>query len=117
MFGLFEKEWSYDSVPDMTGKICLVTGGSSGLGRQSCLELAKKGASVYVIGRDQKKTMKAIKDIINETSNQNIHFLKADFMDLESVCAMADAFLAKDVPLHLLLNNAGSFHHNLFIFI
>ena len=94
-------------MPDMSGKNVIVTGGSSGLGKHSSLELARKGANVYVVGRNEEKTISVIDWIKKETSNENVFFLKADFMDLKTVVACADSFIAKGIALHVLLNNAG----------
>ncbi|KAJ3356955.1 hypothetical protein HDU83_009125 [Entophlyctis luteolus] len=95
-------------LPDLTGKVALVTGASSGLGKETALQLALKGAHVFCVGRSAEKTQAAIDDIVTKSTNSNVEFLQADFMDLESVEAAADVFIARKLPLHILVNNAGT---------
>jgi NAD(P)-dependent dehydrogenase (short-subunit alcohol dehydrogenase family) len=84
-----------------------VTGASAGLGAETSLQLAQKGAHVFCMGRSKDKTTAVIDKIIQETGNSKVEFLQADLMDLKSVENAADAFLAKRLPLHILVNNAG----------
>ena len=94
-------------LPDLTGKVALVTGASTGLGKVTAQELARKGAHVFCVGRTPEKTKAAIEDIKKITGNEHVEFIQADLMDLKSVEAAADTFLSKNLPLHILVNNAG----------
>lgn len=59
----------------MKGKICLITGGNSGIGKATALELAKKGATIVLLCRNEERGKKAIQDIIKETGNTQVdHF-------------------------------------------
>jgi retinol dehydrogenase 12 len=95
-------------LPDLTGKTALVTGASTGLGKITAMELARKGCKVYCLGRSKEKTMAAIDDIKRETGNEKIEFLEADLQDLDSVQEASEAFLRDSKDLHILVNNAGT---------
>jgi NAD(P)-dependent dehydrogenase (short-subunit alcohol dehydrogenase family) len=103
-YAAFEHE---RDLPSLEGKVAIVTGASAGLGAETCLVLAKKGAHVFCMGRSKDKTMAVIDNIINTTGNKKVEFLQADFMDLKSVEKAAHEFLSRKLPLHILVNNAG----------
>ena len=72
-------------LPDLNGKVAIVTGASTGLGKETAKELARKGAKVFCVGRTVEKTNTAIEEIKKETGNDDVFFIKGDFMDLKSV--------------------------------
>ncbi|KAI8800114.1 hypothetical protein BJ742DRAFT_860307 [Cladochytrium replicatum] len=100
-------KWDYGKIPSLDGKVVIITGGSTGLGKIQALEMAKKGAHVFVVGRSPEKTNAAVEEIKKASGNSKVEFLYADLMDLASVEKCADDFLAKNLPLHILVNNAG----------
>ena len=71
----------------MPGKVCLITGATSGIGKATAVALAAQGARVIVAGRDQKKAEQTIRWIQAETGNQAVDYLLADFCDLGQVRA------------------------------
>lgn len=77
--GKFKKE------TDETGKVVIVTGSNTGIGKETVLELARRGATVYMACRDKKRTEVARLEIIKETDNQNIFFLELDLSSLQSI--------------------------------
>jgi NAD(P)-dependent dehydrogenase (short-subunit alcohol dehydrogenase family) len=91
----------------LEGKTALITGASAGIGEQIARGLAKAGARVFFAGRDRQKTETVIDTLRAETRNGALEFLPLDLADLASVKACADAFLAKGLPLDLLIANAG----------
>ncbi|KAJ3063661.1 hypothetical protein HK102_008413, partial [Quaeritorhiza haematococci] len=99
--------WTFNDIPDLSGKVAIVTGGYTGLGRVTCLELARKNAHVIVAGRNKSKGDPVIEALKKETNNSNIEFGEIDLLSLKSVDKFADSFLAKNIPLHILINNAG----------
>lgn len=101
------RKWGFEDIPNLDRKVTIVTGASSGLGVITARELARKGAHVFCVGRSEEKTMAVIQSLIQETGNERIEFLQADLMDLSSVKSAAESFLARDLPLHILVNNAG----------
>lgn len=93
-------------LPDLTGRIALVTGANTGIGRVTAVELARAGATVYLACRSRERTEPVLREIA-AMGKGAAHFLALDLGDLESVRACAQAFLATGQPLHLLINNAG----------
>ncbi|GAB5587902.1 hypothetical protein Unana1_02802 [Umbelopsis nana] len=101
------KHFTLEQVPDMTGKICIVTGGNTGIGKICAFELAKKNAHVIIASRTPSKALAVVNEIKAETKNEKIEFLQLDLLSLASVTNFIAEFKAKNLPLHLLLNNAG----------
>jgi NAD(P)-dependent dehydrogenase (short-subunit alcohol dehydrogenase family) len=94
----------------MKGRICLVTGANSGIGKATALELAKMGATVVMVARNSQKGQDALAEIRKETGNDSLDLLIADLSSLESVKLLATQFIAKYPKLHVLVNNAGLFN-------
>jgi NAD(P)-dependent dehydrogenase (short-subunit alcohol dehydrogenase family) len=92
-------------MSDMHGKVCLITGASSGIGRVTAEVLAQRGARVLLACRDAAKTEPVLRAIASAGGRAELVAL--DLGDLESVRACAAAVLARDEPLHVLINNAG----------
>ncbi len=93
----------------MNGRVCLVTGGNSGIGKATALGLAKLGASVVIVSRDRAKGEAAVAEIRSKSGNQHVELLVADLSSLQSVRELARDFVAKHQQLHVLVNNAGIF--------
>ena len=89
---------------DMTGRVALVTGATSGLGRQTALELARLGASVVLVGRNPEKTRVVAERIRAQTGNSKLSIEIADLSVMEQVRALASRI---EAPVHILVNNAG----------
>jgi len=92
---------------DLNGKVAIVTGASSGLGVETARALALRGAHVFLAVRDTNKALPFAQQIKDSTKNQNVEIAKLDLGNLDSVRAFAKEFLAKDLPLNILINNAG----------
>jgi len=91
----------------LEGRVALVTGANTGIGRVTALELAKRGARVIVGVRSVDKVQSLIDEARSATGRDAIHALPIDLGDFASIRAFAANVLAKDEPLHLLINNAG----------
>ncbi|KAK7946973.1 uncharacterized protein PG986_011294 [Apiospora aurea] len=96
-----------DSLPDLKGKVYIVTGGNSGIGYYTVSHLAEHGAHVYLGARSQEKGTAAIANIKKTHPTARIDLLQLDHTDLASVVAAAQRFLALETALHGLVNNAG----------
>ncbi|MBV9093222.1 MAG: SDR family oxidoreductase [Streptosporangiaceae bacterium] len=92
---------------DLDGRTFLVTGASTGIGRATALALAQRGGRVYLASRSRDKGEAATVAVRAASPAGSAAFLPLDLADLESVRACAAAFLARDEPLHVLVNNAG----------
>lgn len=94
---------------DLTGYNVLVTGGNQGLGLETVRVFAKAGATVYLTARSPEKAVDAVNEVIESTGNSKVHVEQLDLNSLEKVRAFVKQFLEKNVPLHILVNNAGCF--------
>jgi NAD(P)-dependent dehydrogenase (short-subunit alcohol dehydrogenase family) len=92
----------------MNGKICLVTGGTNGIGKSTALELTRMGATVVIVGRDAQKTSEVVQEIRAASGNPNVDSLLADLSSQQEVRRLAHEFKNKYSQLHVLLNNAGA---------
>jgi retinol dehydrogenase 12 len=92
---------------ELRGRHYLVTGANTGIGRVTAAELARRGASVILAGRSAERTGPVVAAIAAETGNPAVEFLPLDLADLASVRAAAATVLARERPLHVLVNNAG----------
>jgi len=90
---------------DLDGKICLITGASSGIGQVTAQVLASRGAKVWLACRNRSKT-EPVLDAIARAGGV-ARFVPLDLSDLDSVRQCASVVLAEDEPLQLLINNAG----------
>ncbi|KAF8195273.1 hypothetical protein K438DRAFT_1673984 [Mycena galopus ATCC 62051] len=93
-------------IPDLSGKIILVTGGNTGIGYETVKQLLLKNAKVYLAARSPDKAAAAIKRLETET-NKTAIFLQLDLADLPSVRRAAETFLAQEERLDILFNNGG----------
>lgn len=91
----------------LAGKVAFVTGANTGIGRATALELARAGAHVFVACRSRPKGEEAANDIRARSGNEDVEYFDLDLASLASVRDGAARFLARDLPLHLLINNAG----------
>ncbi len=94
-------------VPDLHGKLAVITGANSGTGREAAKRLAAAGATVVMAVRTPSKGATARDEILAVTPAARIEIEQLDLADLGSVHAFADRFAARSNTLHILLNNAG----------
>jgi|SRR5581483_2874522 len=91
----------------MAGKICMITGANSGIGKETALGLAKAGATVVMVSRNPSKGRRAQDEIKQLSGNPSIDLFLADLSSLQSVRQLAADFQQKYHQLHVLINNAG----------
>ncbi len=99
--------WSVDHLPDMTGRVVIVTGANSGLGLETTRGLAARGAHVVMACRDADKTRDAITAIRATDDCAKLEFLQLDLAHLMSVRNFAQQFSMRHQRLDILCNNAG----------
>jgi NAD(P)-dependent dehydrogenase (short-subunit alcohol dehydrogenase family) len=91
----------------MAGKICMVTGATSGLGKATAEGLAALGAKVILVARDQRKAEEVKREIAQRTGNDSSELLLADLSSSASIRSAAADFLSRHPKLHVLVNQAG----------
>ncbi|XP_011909274.1 PREDICTED: retinol dehydrogenase 12 isoform X2 [Cercocebus atys] len=91
----------------LPGKVVVITGANTGIGKETARELASRGARVYIACRDVLKGESAASEIRVDTKNSQVLVRKLDLSDTKSIRAFAEAFLAEEKQLHILINNAG----------
>ncbi|KAI1314547.1 hypothetical protein EDD11_002022 [Mortierella claussenii] len=106
--------FSHDQIPDLTGKVAIVTGANTGLGYATTVALAGHGAHVFLACRSKERAMNAITRAQEEIKKKFPHltepkmeFLELDLNDMRKCRDSAKAFLKKGLPLHLLICNSG----------
>ncbi|KAF9917603.1 hypothetical protein BX616_000488 [Lobosporangium transversale] len=102
-------------IPDLTGKVAIVTGANCGLGYATAVALAAHGARVFFACRSQLRALEAIERAKEEIKrkhpqlnpNPEFDFLKLDLNDMRQCHHAAQQFLDRGLPLHILINNGG----------
>jgi NAD(P)-dependent dehydrogenase (short-subunit alcohol dehydrogenase family) len=88
-------------------KVCIVTGGNSGIGKATVAGLAQRGATVVIACRDVDKGKAALDEVVAKTGSKDLHVMQLDLASLKSVRGFAAAFIAKFSRLDVLVENAG----------
>tara|TARA_R110002096_G_scaffold147671_22_gene307814 strand:- start:10862 stop:11707 length:846 start_codon:yes stop_codon:yes gene_type:complete len=89
------------------GHTFVVTGGTGGIGLEVARQLANTGACVVIVGRSEERTQRAQDDLINSTSNPEIHPFLADLSSMEEVAALATNIQRQFPSIQGLINNAA----------
>ncbi|OAV88717.1 hypothetical protein, variant [Puccinia triticina 1-1 BBBD Race 1] len=103
----FRWRWSVKEMPDLSGRVAIVTGGNLGIGFVTCLELARRGAKVYLASRTESRAKSAIEEIKQLVPDAQLGFIHFDLTILSSAKAAAEEFMSKESRLDMLINNAG----------
>ena len=96
---------------EIKNKNVLITGATSGIGEATAIDLAKKGANIFFIARNNLKAQN-LSDKIESISGKRSKFFIADLASLKNIKESALEFISLDIPLHVLLNNAGLINNN-----
>jgi NAD(P)-dependent dehydrogenase (short-subunit alcohol dehydrogenase family) len=96
----------------MQESVCLITGATSGIGRATAFELARRGSAVVVVGRNNEKCARTVEEIIRNTGNSSVDYLAADLSSQRDIHTLAQQFRSKYSRLNVLVNNAGTIAWN-----
>ena len=99
--------WTDTDIPDLSGRVVLITGATSGLGLQSALALAEHGAQVILAGRSPEKLRSAEAEVVAVATGSAPTTVDVDLASLTSIRAAAEQVGARVGHLDVLLNNAG----------
>lgn len=102
-----KENWTTANIPDLTGKVIIVTGGNSGIGFEAAKEFARKGAKTILACRNMDKAEAALAEIKAEIPNAPVEIILLDLASLASIHQFANKFIKKYKQLDVLVNNAG----------
>ncbi|XP_071478754.1 retinol dehydrogenase 12-like [Diadema antillarum] len=91
----------------LDGKTVIITGANAGIGRETAVDLASRGARVIMACRNPTKAQAALAKVRQRSGSDNVVFKQVDTSDLKSVRAFADQILKEEDRLDILINNAG----------
>jgi NAD(P)-dependent dehydrogenase (short-subunit alcohol dehydrogenase family) len=94
-------------VTTLEDKVCVVTGGTDGIGKAAAYGLALQGATLLVHGRDRDKGVRAVAELKARSGNPSIEFVQADFASLAAVRRLAAEIVQRAPRVDVLVNNAG----------
>jgi NAD(P)-dependent dehydrogenase (short-subunit alcohol dehydrogenase family) len=102
-----KEKWTAENIPNLKGKVAVVTGSSSGIGYEAARVLGAKQASVIIAVRSLEKGNKAAEKILAENKEAEVEVRELDLANLASVKKFAEDFQKDHSQLDLLINNAG----------
>ena len=91
----------------LDGKTVIITGGNTGIGKETAIDLAKRNARIIVACRSQEKGKKAEVDIRRESGSSDVHFHQMDLSSFQSIRKFAKEVLSEESRIDILINNAG----------
>jgi len=97
----------YEGVESAEGKVIIVTGANTGIGKETVRDLARRKAKVVMACRDMNKCEEARKEIVLETKNKYVYCRKCDLASFQSIRNFAEQFKREHDRLDVLINNAG----------
>jgi retinol dehydrogenase-12 len=89
------------------GKVVVITGANTGIGKESAVDLARRGGKIYLACRDIKRGEDALKEILERSGSKNVHFLQLDLASFDSIKKFVQKFTEIEDKLDILINNAG----------
>lgn len=89
------------------GKIVLITGANTGIGKETAIDLARRGGKIYIACRNKVRGENALNDIRKQSGNENVHLLLLDLASLKSIREFSKKFHQLENKLDILVNNAG----------
>lgn len=95
-------------MSEVEGKVCVVTGSNSGIGKEIALGLARKKAKVVMVVRSPERGNKAKEEIVSKSENDSVDLMICDLSSMKSIRGFVQEFKAKHDRLDVLINNAGA---------
>lgn len=84
-FRLYTRRGRFNKTTKITGKIVLITGANTGIGKETAIDLAKRGGKIYIACRDAKRGEDAVDEIKSISGNDNVFYMQLDLGSLESI--------------------------------
>lgn len=98
---------SYKKDTKIEGSVAIITGANAGIGKETAIDLARRGGKVYIACRDIKRGEDALKEIMKKSGSNNVHFLQLNLASMDSIKEFSKKFHELEPKLHILVNNAG----------
>ena len=95
------------SNKSLKGKTVVISGANTGIGKETAVDLARRGARVIIACRNIEKGKEALKEIQERSGSKDVFLEKLDLASLGSVRTFADKILKSESRLDILINNAG----------
>ncbi|XP_054478643.1 retinol dehydrogenase 12, like [Anoplopoma fimbria] len=102
---IFRAAWS--SAERLEDKTVIITGANTGIGKETAIDLAKRGAKVIMACRDMERGEAAVKEVTEISGSENVVCMKLDLADTKSIREFAEAINKGEPKLNILINNAG----------
>lgn len=102
-----KSNWNVDHISDQTGKIVVITGATSGLGKEAAIQMAGKNATVVLAVRNVEKAEKVREEILSKHPQSDIKVMHLDLGSLSSIKKFARDVMNNFERLDILINNAG----------
>lgn len=99
--------WDAEQIPDLSGKVIVITGGNTGIGLEAAIAFARKGAEAILACRNEIKAIRAVRKIEKKVPEARVRYMHLDLGSLSSVQRFAESFRSSYDRLDILLNNAG----------
>ncbi|KAM8722245.1 polyprenol dehydrogenase isoform 2-T2 [Acanthopagrus schlegelii] len=109
IYQTFNRSFTLPVLPKQNGRVAIVTGGTRGMGFETARHLASLGMHVVIAGNEEEEGKAAVRKIEEEEGSKGkVEFVYLDLTSLKSVRQFVEAFKNKGLPLHVLVNNAGT---------
>ncbi|XP_076577541.1 retinol dehydrogenase 12, like isoform X1 [Chaetodon auriga] len=102
---MFRAAWT--SAERLEGKTVVITGANTGIGKETAIDLAKRGAKVIMACRDMDRAQAAMKEVVESSGSQQVTCMRLDLADSKSIREFAEAINKGEPQLNILINNAG----------
>lgn len=98
---------SWSSNARLDGKTVIITGANTGIGKETAIDLAKRGARIIMACRDMEKADAALKEVKDASGNQDVVISKLDLADSKSIREFAEKINEEEKQVNILISNAG----------
>ena len=98
---------SYNKPTLIDGKIVIITGANVGIGKETAVDLAKRGGKIYIACRNIERGQSALIEIKDRSGSDNVHFLQLDLASMKSIHKFSEEFHQLEDRLDILINNAA----------
>ncbi|XP_047210896.1 dehydrogenase/reductase SDR family member on chromosome X isoform X1 [Girardinichthys multiradiatus] len=108
LYQMFHRSFEMPVLPKQNKRVAIVTGGTRGMGFETARHLASLGMHVIIAGNEREEGALAVRRINEESSEGEAEFIFVDLTSLKSVRNFVQMFRDRALPLHVLINNAGT---------